>query len=191
MAANGRPSGNDSVVTAKVLLGAAGGLAVVALVVLGVTTIGDSDTSPAPAPRDNPAPSLQDCVERWNGAANAKQRAALNKAALAGPSGPPAAPGGVPLRSRVLVLRYSGPPLENVGVGEARVNASRGDCIVAHTSNVLFLYAKDTWHQVGYSPGLAFEGIPQQAARSPNAVMVIREPGAGQAANAGRIALTN
>jgi hypothetical protein len=177
-------------VTAKVLLGVAGGVAVVALVVLGITSIGDSDTSPAPPSRENPAASLQDCVERWNGAANAKQRAALNKAALAGPSGPPAAPGSVPLESRVLVLRYSGPPLENVGVGEARVNASRGDCIVAHPSNVLFLYTNETWHQVGYSPGLAFEGIPQQATASPNAVMVIRKPAAGQAANAGRIALT-
>jgi hypothetical protein len=178
-------------VTAKALLGAAGGLVVVALVVLGVTSIGDSDTSPAPAPRDNPAPSLQDCVERWNGAANAKQRAALNKAALAGPSGPPAAPGGAPLRSRVLVLRYSGPPLEDVGVGEGRVNASRGDCLVAHPSNVLFLYTEGTWQQVGYSPGLAFEGIPQQATSAPNAVTVVRRPGAVQAANAGRIALTN
>jgi hypothetical protein len=29
------------------------------------------------------------------------------------------------------------------------MNASRGDCMVAHPSNVLFLYTKAAWHQVG------------------------------------------
>jgi hypothetical protein len=171
---------------AKVLLGAAGGAAVVALVVLGVTWIGDSDTPPAPRSRDSRVATLQDCVERWNGPANVKQRAVLNTAALARPEASP----GAPLNTRVLVLNYSGPPLDDVGVGKAGVNASRGDCIVAHPSNLLFLYTKGTWHRVGYSPGLAFDGIPQRATTSPNAVIVVRAPAGGQAPDAGSIALT-
>src|ERR687896_1713630 len=183
--------------TAKTLLGAVGGVAVVALVVLGVIWIvdsdddsdSDSDTAPAPS-RDNRAADLRDCVKLWNDPANTKQRALLNAAALEGPRVPPPEPGSAPLPSRVLVLRHAGPPLEDVGVGEAGINASRGDCVVAHPSQVLFLYTKAAWHQVGYSPGLAFDGIPQKATSSPNAVMVVRRPAAGPAVNAGRIELT-
>jgi hypothetical protein len=174
--------------TAKTVLGAAGGAAVVVLVVLCVTWIVDSDTAPAPS-RHNRAEGLRGCVTLWNGPANSKQRAVLNTAALAAPRVPPAAPGSAPLAGRVLVLRYSGPPLEDVGVGEAGVNASRGDCVVAHPSQVLFLYTKAAWHQVGYSPGLAFKDIPQQATTSPNAVMLVREPSATPAVNAGKIEL--
>jgi hypothetical protein len=56
--------------------------------------------------------------------------------------------GGRPARE-ARVLRYAGPPLDEVGVGETGMNASRGDCMVAHPSNVLFLYTKAAWHQVG------------------------------------------
>src|SRR5215210_2396634 len=180
--------------TAKTRLGAAGVVAAAALGVLGLTWVLDSDTAPPPpsagdrAPlRDNRATNLRDCVARWNGPANSKQRAVLNRAAVAEPSVSSAVPGGVPLENRVLVLRYSGPPLEDVGVGETGVNASRGDCLVAHPSNVLFLYTDAAWHQVGHSPGLAFEGIPQRATSSPNAVIVVRKPAAGPDVDAGRI----
>ena len=188
--------------TAKTLLGAAAAAAVVALGVLGVTWIVGSDTAPVPPARDDPdtspqppsrddrAASLRTCVTRWNRPANSRQRALLNTAALETPRASPAAPGSVPLERRVLVLRYAGPPLEDVGVGESGVNASRGDCIVAHPSNVLFVYTKAAWHQAGYSPGLAFDGIPQQATNSSNAVTVVRKPGANPGVNAGRIELT-
>ena len=175
--------------TAKTLLAGAGGAAVVVVVVMAVIWIVDSDTTqPAPA-RDKRATSLRECVALWNDPANSRQRAALNSAALLDPGGAPTAPGSVPLERRVLVLRYAGPPQEDVGVGESGVNASRGECMVVHPSNVLFLYTK-AWHQVGYSPGLAFKGIPQRATSSPNAVMVIRKPATGTAVDAGRIALT-
>ena len=183
--------------TAKTLLGAVGGVAVVALVVLGVIWIVDSDSdsgsnsdrSPAPS-RDNREVDLRDCVTLWNDPANSKQRAVLNAAALEGPRVPPPEPGSAPLANRVLVLRYAGPPLEDVGVGETGINAGRGDCVVAHSSQVLFLYTRAAWHQVGYSPGLAFDGIPQKATSSPNAVMVVQERSAEPAVNAGRIELT-
>ena len=86
--------------TAKTVLGAAGGAAVVALVTLGATWIVDSDTTTAPASRDNPAASLRTCVARWNGPANSRQRAVLNTAARGGPSAPAEQPGGVPLERR-------------------------------------------------------------------------------------------
>jgi hypothetical protein len=134
------------------------------------------------------AAPLATCVSLWNRADNARQRALLNNAALVGPSVRSTTPGKPPLSERVLVLRYAGPPLEDVGVGEHGVNASRGDCLVAHPSNTLFLYAGGAWHKVGYSPGLAFNGIPQRATRSPNGVVTLRRPGQ-HSVDSGRIAL--
>jgi hypothetical protein len=176
--------------TARSLLVGAGGATLVAVVVLGVIWIVDSGTTRPASSRDKRAASLRECVALWNDPANSRQRAALNTAALLDPGAAPTAPGSVPLERRVLVLRYAGPPQEDVGVGESGVNANRGECMVVHPSNVLFLYTKAAWHQVGYSPGLAFEGIPQRATSSPNAVMVVRKPATRPPINAGRIALT-
>jgi hypothetical protein len=172
------------------LFAAAGAAAVAALVAVGIAWISDSDPNETRAPaREREAGSVERCVALWNGPANSRQQAILNTAALAGPSRVPPSPGGVPVARRVLVLRYDGPPLEDVGVGEAGVNARRGDCLVAHPSQVLFLYTKGAWHQVGYSPGLAFEGIPERATSAPNAVMAIRRRPAPSDGQAGRIAL--
>src|SRR5215208_736472 len=49
------------------------------------------------------------CVTRWNGPSNSGPRALMNRAAL-GSGTPPA------VARRVLILRYAGPPLEDVGV---------------------------------------------------------------------------
>jgi len=123
------------------------------------------------------------CVARWNTPSNARPRALMNRAALASAT----APG---VGRRVLIQRYAGPPLEDVGVGESGVNASRGQCLIAHASNVLFLYSRGAWRQVGYSPGLAFAGIPQRAARSPNATLALQAPGEPSNGEAGTIQLT-
>jgi hypothetical protein len=163
-------------------------VAAVLVSVLDSETTGDSGKTRVP--RARPAASLQGCVALWNRAGNARQRAILNTAALAGPSGPAPTPGEPSLAERVLVLRYRGPPLRDVGVGEADVDTSRGDCMVAHPSNALFLHTRGAWHQVGYSPGLAFDGIPQRATRSPNGVTTLRKPGQPRAVDPGRIALT-
>jgi hypothetical protein len=190
--------------TAKALLGFAAAAAVGALAVLGVEWAFDSDTAPPPPalgdgapaaddrapPRDDRTTSLRDCVTLWNRAGNSEQRAVLNAAAVASPSVSSTTRESTPLQRQVLVLRYAGPSVDDVGVGEAGVNASRGDCVVAHPSQVLFLYTENAWHQVGYSPGLAFKGIPQQATSAPNAVMVVRRPTAAGAVDAGRIELT-
>jgi hypothetical protein len=178
-------------------LAAAGAVALAGLVAVGVAWISDSDTTRAPASdqsdrserREETAESLERCVALWNGPANSKQRAVLHTAALAGTSRSPAPPGAVPLARRVLVLRYSGAPQEDVGVGDTGVTARRGDCLVAHPSQVLFLYTQGAWQQVGYSPGLAFQGIPQRATSSPNAVMAIRRAPAPRSREAGRIEL--
>jgi hypothetical protein len=61
--------------------------------------------------------------------------------------------------------------------------------MVAHPSNVLFLYRRRAWRQVGYSPGLAFDGIPQRATRSPNALITLRRPGEQPDGELGRISL--
>ena len=132
----------------------------------------------------------QECVALWNGPDNARPRAVLNRAAVAVPGIAATTRQGQSLARRALLLRYDGPPLEDVGVGEAGVNASGGECMVAHVSKVLFLHTGGAWHQVGYSPGLAFEGIPQRAASAPNAVITIRKQ-PGSAVEPGRIALVH
>ena len=151
------------------------------------STSGHSTRNRAEASREA---SLNACVALWNRAGNSRQRALLNSAALAGPSAPPTTPGTPSLAERALVLRYAGPFRRDVGVGERGVDASPGDCLVAHPSNTLFLYARGRWHQVGYSPGLAFQGIPQRAARAPNAVITLQKPGERQKVDPGRMALT-
>jgi hypothetical protein len=173
----------------RALLVATGAAALVAVAAVGVAWILDSDTSTAPATERSSQGSLERCVSLWNDPANSKQRAILNAAALAGAARSPPTPGGVPVARRVLVLRYAGPPLEDVGIGEPGVNASRGDCLVAHPSQALFLYTRGAWHRVGYSPGLAFEGVPERATSSPNAVMAIRSRTAPRDRQAGRIEL--
>ena len=171
-------------------------LVALSAVLLGVTLNGCGSTSGRHTARKRSAPSrseasLRACVALWNRPGNSRQRALLNSAALAGPSVRPTTPAGAPpLAERALVLRYRGPVREDVGVGERGVDASPGDCLVAHPSNTLSLYTRGRWHQVGYSPGLAFQGIPQRAARAPNAVITLQKPGERQKVDPGRLALT-
>jgi hypothetical protein len=172
---------------ARLLLVAAAGAAALALAAVVLASLGDSGKTRSAA---TPGDELRRCVALWNRPANARLRATLNSAALAGSRVPTTTSGGASLARRVLVLRYTGPPLEDVGVGESGVNATRGDCMVAHPTEVLFLYTRGGWHQVGYSPGLAFEGTPQRAIRSPNGVITLRKPGEDSAIDPGRIALT-
>jgi hypothetical protein len=172
---------------ARLLLVAAAAAAAVALAAAVLASVVDSDKT---RPAATPGAELRGCVALWNRPGNARHRAILNSAALAGSGVPATTPEGASLAERVLVLRYAGPPLEDVGVGEPGVNATRRDCMVAHPAEVLFLYTRGGWHQVGYSPGLAFEGIPQRAIRSPNGVITLRKPGEDSAVDPGRIALT-
>jgi hypothetical protein len=171
---------------AKLLLAAViGGIAVAAAVVAGILNSGKTATRP-----ERSGESLRRCVALWNGPGNARQRSALNAAALAGPSVTATNPGSAQVADRVLVLRYRGPPVEDVGVGGPRVDATWGDCVVAHPSNILFLYTRRAWHNIGYSPGLAFKGIPERATKSPNGVTTVRRPAAQRAEEPGMIALT-
>jgi hypothetical protein len=156
---------------------ASAGLVAVAVAVGVVVLAGGEERAKTRAPREAREATRPGCFALWNRPENARQRRILGRAAVAAQD-VAATSEGPELARRALVLRYAGPPLENVGVGEQGVNASGGECLVAHLSQVMFLYTRGAWRQVGYSPGLAFEGVPQRAASAPNALVSIRgQPG--------------
>jgi hypothetical protein len=123
-----------------------------------------------PAAPRAPAPNpLQRCAARWNAPGNAGQRGAFDTAARN-------AAAGTSVVDNALVLRYSGTPIQDVGVGVAGVNLEQGDCVVVHPSNLVFAFTGDGWQQIGVSPGTGITALATRAARAPNA----RVDGAGR-----------
>ena len=108
------------------------------------------------------AAKLQDCLNHWNSPGNPTQRARFAGATRS-------AAGSGEVGTGVLVLRYAGRAVRNVGVGVGGVNLHPGDCLIVHPSNVMFGFTDGFWHQVGYGPGTDLAGLPGQAATAPNA----------------------
>jgi hypothetical protein len=157
---------------------ASAGLIAAAVAVGVVVLAGGEERAKTRAPREAREATRPGCIALWNRPENARQRRILGRAAVAARDVTATTSEDPELARRAVVLRYTGPPLEDVGVGEQGVNASGGECLVAHLSQVMFLYTRGAWRQVGYSPGLAFAGVPQRAARAPNALVTIRgQPG--------------